>query len=178
MEPEVEKTDNATIQRLNMKKKIINLLTENARMGIAEIGARLGMPESKIIKIIKELEDTKVIKGYKAIVDDDVMFGASVVRALIEVKVTPVREGGFDRVAKRIARFPEVTDLYLVSGGYDLRVEVKGRSLNEIASFVSSTLSTLEGIISTSTTFVLKKYKESGRIMDNEEEYERLKITP
>ena len=161
-----------------MKKRIISLLTENARMGVSEISARLGIPENKVIKIIKDLEESKVIKGYKAIVDDEELYGTSVVRALIEVKVTPVREGGFDRVAKRIARFPEVTDLYLVSGGYDLRVEVRGHSLNEIASFVSSKLASLEGIISTTTTFVLKKYKESGRIMDNEEEYERLKITP
>lgn len=161
-----------------MKKQIITLLAENGRMSTSEIAARLGCNESKVAKTIKTLEDNNIIKGYRAIIDDEELYGTSVVRALIEVKVTPEREGGFDRVAKRIARFPEVTNLYLVSGGYDLSIEVKGDSLNNIASFVSGRLATIEGIISTSTTFLLKKYKESGRIMNSEEEYERLKVSP
>ena len=99
-------------------------------------------------------------------------------RALIEVKVTPRREGGFDQVAQRIARYPEVTDLYLISGGFDLLLMVEGDSLQDVASFVSAKLSTIDGVISTSTGFMLKKYKESGRIMQNDEEYERLKVCP
>jgi DNA-binding Lrp family transcriptional regulator len=161
-----------------MKKKIIALLAENGRMTTAEIAARVGSDEVKVAKTIQLLENNKVIKGYRAIIDDEELYGTTVVRALIEVKITPEREGGFDRIAKRIARFPEVTNLYLVSGRYDLSIEVKGNSLNNIASFVSGRLATIEGVISTSTTFLLKKYKESGRIMDNEEEYEKLKISP
>lgn len=161
-----------------MKKKIIALLAENGRISAAEIATLLGCDEAKVAKTIKTLEDSKVIKGYHAIIDDEELYGSNVVRALIEVKITPEREGGFDRIAKRIARFPEVTNLYLVSGGYDLSIEVKGNSLNSIASFVSGRLATIGGVISTSTTFLLKKYKESGRIMDDEEEYERLKVSP
>lgn len=92
--------------------------------------------------------------------------------------MTPKREGGFDQVAQRIARYPEVTDLYLVSGSFDLLLTVEGRSLQEVAMFVSAKLSTIEGVLSTSTGFLLKKYKESGRIMQNDEEYERLKVCP
>ena len=88
------------------------------------------------------------------------------------------REGGFNNIAKRVSRFPEVISLYLVSGGYDLQLEVQGDTLNDVATFVSSKLSTIDGVISTATHFLLKKYKESGRILHDEDEYERLKITP
>jgi DNA-binding Lrp family transcriptional regulator len=160
-----------------MKQSILNLLSENARISAEEIASRVGVEESKVEEIIKELEESNIIKGYKAILNEEAL-DDNLVRALIEVKVTPQREGGFDRVAKRISRFPEVTDCYLVSGDYDLRLEVKGTSLQEIASFVSGKLATIDGILSTATVFLLKKYKESGRIMDNEEKYERLKVSP
>ena len=123
------------------------------------------------------IEDSNVICGYHAVINNE-LCDDNLVRALIEVKVTPQRDGGFDKVAQRIARFPEVTDLYLVSGGYDLQLEVCGRSLQEIASFVSAKLSTIEGIISCSTFFMLKKYKESGRMMNNDPELERLAVSP
>ncbi len=126
---------------------------------------------------ILSLEDEGVIRGYKVILNESDL-GISKVRALIEVKVTPRRDGGFDQVAQRIARYPEVTDLYLISGGFDLLLMVEGDSLQDIASFVSAKLSTIDGVISTSTGFMLKKYKESGRIMQNDEEYERLKVCP
>jgi DNA-binding Lrp family transcriptional regulator len=160
-----------------MKQSILNLLSENARISAEEIASRVGVEESKVEEIIKELEESNIIKGYKAILNEEAL-DDNLVRALIEVKVTPQREGGFDRVAKRISRFPEVTDCYLVSGDYDLRLEVKGTSLQEIASFVSGKLATIDGILSTATVFLLKKYKESGIIMDNEEKYERLKVSP
>ena len=92
--------------------------------------------------------------------------------------MTPRREGGFDQVARRIARLPEVTDLYLVSGSFDLLLTVEGDSLQEVASFVSAKLSTIEGVLSTSTSFLLKKYKESGKLFENEEEHERLQVCP
>ncbi|WET06377.1 Lrp/AsnC family transcriptional regulator [Lentisphaerota bacterium ZTH] len=160
-----------------MKKNILNLLQENARISANEIAARVGVDEATVEEIIKELEQSNIIKGYKAILNEEALDDNST-RALIEVKVTPQRDGGFDRAAKRICRFPEVTDCYLVSGDYDLRLEVKGRSLQEIASFVSGKLATIDGVISTATVFLLKKYKESGKILDDEEEYERLKVSP
>ena len=160
-----------------MKAKILNLLTEDARMSLAEIAKRVGATPEEVKTAILSLEDEGVIRGYKVILNESDL-GISKVRALIEVKVTPRRDGGFDQVAQRIARYPEVTDLYLISGGFDLLLMVEGDSLQDIASFVSAKLSTIDGVISTSTGFMLKKYKESGRIMQNDEEYERLKICP
>lgn len=161
----------------DMNHKILALLRENARMGIHEIALRAGLPDVEAEQEIRELEKCGIIRGYTAILNESEL-DDSKVKALIEVKVTPRREGGFDQVARRIARFPEVTDLYLVSGSFDLLLTVEGNSLQEVASFVSAKLSTIEGVLSTSTSFLLKKYKESGRIMQNDEEYERLKICP
>ncbi|MBR2964787.1 MAG: Lrp/AsnC ligand binding domain-containing protein, partial [Lentisphaeria bacterium] len=96
----------------------------------------------------------------------------------IEVRVRPEREGGFDRIARRLSNFPQVTALYLMSGGYDLMLEVRGADLNEVASFVSSKLATIDGVLSTATHFLLKKYKESGVMLLEEEHDERLKIVP
>ena len=160
-----------------MKAKILNLLTEDARMSLAEIAKRVGATPEEVKAAILSLEDEGVIRGYKVILNESDL-GISKVRALIEVKVTPRRDGGFDQVAQRIARYPEVTDLYLISGGFDLLLMVEGDSLQDVASFVSAKLSTIDGVISTSTGFMLKKYKESGRIMQNDEEYERLKVCP
>ena len=161
----------------DMNHKILALLRENARMGIHEIALRAGLPDVEAEQEIRELEKCGIIRGYTAILNESEL-DDSKVKALSEVKVTPRREGGFDQVARRIARFPEVTDLYLVSGSFDLLLTVEGDSLQEVASFVSAKLSTIEGVLSTSTSFLLKKYKESGRIMQNDEEYERLKICP
>ena len=138
---------------------------------------RTGATPEQVKEAIAALENEGVIRGYKVILNEKDL-GVSKVRALIEVKVTPRREGGFDQVAQRIARYPEVTDLYLISGGFDLLLMVEGDSLQDVASFVSAKLSTIDGVISTSTGFMLKKYKESGRIMQNDEEYERLKVCP
>lgn len=160
-----------------MKAKILDLLAEDARMSLADIAKRIGATPEEVKTAILALEDEGVIRGYKVILNESDL-GISKVRALIEVKVTPQREGGFDQVAQRIARYPEVTDLYLISGGFDLLLMVEGDSLQDVASFVSAKLSTIDGVISTSTGFMLKKYKESGRIMQNDEEYERLKVCP
>jgi DNA-binding Lrp family transcriptional regulator len=100
------------------------------------------------------------------------------VRAVIEVKITPERGGGFNRLAERIAKYSEVRSCYLMSGGYDLLVEVEGKSLREVASFVSEKLATIQGVISTATHFVLKAYKEHGVMMHRESNNERLPVTP
>ncbi len=160
-----------------MEKQILRLLRENGRMSAEEIADRLGADAEEIRKKIRDMEKDQVILGYTAVVDEDRLPGAKV-RSLIEVKVTPRRDGGFDEVARRIARFPEVVRLYLVSGGYDLLLEVEGDSLQEVAGFVSARLATIDGVLSTATSFQLKKYKESGKIMSKEDDYERLPVTP
>ena len=160
-----------------MKAEILNLLNEDARMSLNDLALRTGATPEQVKEAIAALENEGVIRGYQVILNEKDL-GVSKVRALIEVKVTPRREGGFDQVAQRIARYPEVTDLYLISGGFDLLLMVEGDSLQDVASFVSAKLSTIDGVISTSTGFMLKKYKESGRIMQNDEEYERLKVCP
>ena len=159
-----------------MKDKIIALLRGNARLSAAEIAENINASESDVAQAVREMEDSGVIRGYAAIVTDEAPGSESRVKALIEVKVTPSRDGGFDRVARRIAKFPEVTDLCLLSGSYDLLLTVEGNSLQQVANFVSAKLATIDGVISTSTGFQLKRYKESGIIMQSDEEYERLKI--
>ena len=158
-----------------MQKNILNLLAENARISIEEIALRLNVSTAEVEKCIAELESKNVICGYTAILNEQ---DSNKVNALIEVKITPQRDGGFDTVAKRIAKFDEVKELYLVSGAYDLLLEVEGESLQQVAMFVSGKLSTIDGVLSTSTGFQLKKYKQLGRVIDCEESYERLKVCP
>lgn len=160
-----------------MEKKILRLLQDDCRLSMADIAERIGADPADVQKVIAKLEADQVILGYTAVVNEDRLEDAKV-RALIEVKVKPQRDGGFDEVARRIARFPEVVRLYLVSGGYDLLLEVEGDSLQTVAGFVSARLATIDGVLSTATSFQLKKYKESGKIMTQEDEYERLPVTP
>jgi len=160
-----------------MKKDIIRILRENARLSDKAIAARMGKKEKQVSDIIRGLEKDGTIKGYQAIIEESVLPELAV-KAIIQVKVRPEREGGFDRIAKRLCKFPEVASLYLVSGGYDLGLEVDGKTLQEVATFVSSKLATIEGIISTETHFLLKKYKVAGRILEEDEKYERLKVSP
>ena len=159
-----------------MKEKILSLLRSNARLSAAEIAAELALAPDAVAAEIAAMEHDGVIRGYTAIVSDDAPGSDARVKALIEVKVTPNRDGGFDRVARRIAKFPEVTDLCLLSGSFDLLLTVEGNSLQQVANFVAAKLATIEGVTSTSTGFQLKRYKESGIIMQSDEEYERLKI--
>ena len=159
-----------------MKDKIISILRSNGRIPFAELAKELGIAEKDAASMVSEMEKDGVIRGYAAIVTDEAPGSETRVKALIEVKVTPNRDGGFDRVARRIAKFPEVTDLSLLSGSYDLQLTVEGNSLQQVANFVSNKLATIDGVISTSTSFQLKRYKESGMIMQSDEEYERLKI--
>lgn len=160
-----------------MRQKILSLLKENARISLADICKRTGLTEAEAAAEIKALEKSGVIRGYTAILSENTD-DREQVKALIEVKVTPRREGGFDQVARRIAKYPEVTDLMLVSGSFDLLLTVQGSSLNEVANFVAAKLATIDGVLSTSTGFMLRKYKESGRIMEDTDEYERLKVCP
>ena len=160
-----------------MNAEILKCLSENARMTIDEIAQRTGLKNSVVEKEIKKMEENGTIKGYHAIIDDAVN-GNGKVRAIIEVKVRPEREGGFDKVARRISKFPEVISVNLVSGSFDLELEVQGDSLQELANFVASKLAPIDGVLSTNTCFLLKRYKIAGRILDDKETYERLKISP
>lgn len=160
-----------------MEAAILRLLRDNARISFEEIAERLDTTVDEISSAVARLENDKVIQGYHTIVDESTL-NKNMVKAIIQVSIRPEREGGFDKIARRLGRFSEVTSLYLVSGGFDLQIVVEGETLNEVASFVSSKLATIEGVISTETHFLLKKYKESGQILYGEDEYERLKVTP
>lgn len=161
------------MENSELEKRILELLKNNARLSSAGIAQCLGCGTETVEKIIQALEEKKIIRGYTAIVNAP---QESTVKALIEVKVTPRREGGFDQVARRIAKYPEVTELCLVSGNCDLLLTVRGETLQEVAHFVASKLATIDGVVSTSTAFMLRKYKESGVILEDDEEYERLKV--
>lgn len=163
---------------MNREQEILRLLQENGRMSDKEISERLGISEKTVTNTVKKLEKEGVLVGFRALFDDSKL-PENAVKAIIEVKVKPERNGGFDRIAKRISKFSKVESLSLMSSGvFDLMIEVKGETLNDVANFVSGKLAPMDGIISTSTHFILKKYKIAGKLLQNEEENERLKITP
>ena len=141
-----------------MKKQILDAIQKNGRYSTEDLAAMLATDEQTIKKEIKEMEDANVICGYPTLINWD-QTDCELVTALIEVKVTPQRNMGFNKVAERIYRFEEVESVYLMSGGFDLTVVIQGKSMKEVARFVSEKLSTLESVNSTSTYFVLKKYK-------------------
>jgi DNA-binding Lrp family transcriptional regulator len=157
--------------------ELLKLLKKNALESPRDLARMLDLTEEDIKARIAEYEKSGVIRGYQAIVNED-QLNLDRVRAVIEVKVTPEREQGFDEVAKRIGKFPEVDSLFLMSGGYDLLVFVKGRTLKDVAYFVSRKLSTIEGVISTATHFMLQTYKDQGVLMEAEQKHERLKVSP
>jgi DNA-binding Lrp family transcriptional regulator len=156
---------------------ILPLLRQNARTSLSDLAKAANLTEDAVAAHIKTLEESGVILGYHAIVDPQKV-ARERVAAVIEVKITPEREGGFDKMAERIARFPEVQSCYLMSGGYDLLVVVEGRTLHEVAGFVSEKLSTIKGVISTATHFRLKAYKENGMELKREPAPERLAVAP
>jgi len=162
---------------MDINKELLRLLTDNARISVEEIAERLQTDSKTVAARIKKLEKDDVIKGYTAVINEDKLT-ENKVKAIIEVKVTPQRDGGFDDIARRISKFPSVSDVYLMSGGYDLCIEVSGNTLQEVAFFVSSKLATMAGVTSTSTHFMLKKYKEAGKMIHDEVQNERLKISP
>jgi DNA-binding Lrp family transcriptional regulator len=157
--------------------QLLKLLQENAALKPAQLAAMLNLSEAEVVKKIKAYETDKVILGYQTILNEE-RLGVELVRAVIEVKVTPEREGGFDRLAERIAKFSEVRSCYLMSGAYDLMVVVEGNNLRRVASFVSEKLATIPGVLSTATHFILKPYKQQGILMGGERNEERLPVTP
>jgi len=158
--------------------KLIQLLKENGRCSVEEISSQLGLEADQIEKRISDMIDSGVILGFTAITDSSKLDESDTVSALIEVKLTPERGGGFDRLARRIAKFDEVESCMLMSGGYDLCVVISGSSLHNVATFVAEKLSTLEGVISTATHFQLKTYKTNGFLAESDASGERLPVSP
>ena len=156
---------------------LLKLIRENAAWKPAELAAMLNLSESEVTARIRKYESDRVVLGYRAILDEEKL-GLDTVRAVIEVKITPERGGGFDRLAERIAKYSEVQSCYLMSGGYDLLVVVQGSGLREVATFVSEKLATVQGVISTATHFMLKPYKEQGVLMQADLNEERLAVAP
>lgn len=159
-----------------MREQILTFLEKNSKVELKELAIMLGTSEAVIANEIQLMEQEKIICGYHTLIDWD-KTSADKVTALIEVRVTPQRDQGFERIAERIYNYPEVQSVYLISGGYDLMVTLEGKSLREVAGFVTNKLSTLDTVISTATHFILKKYKDHGTILQEQEEDERIPVT-
>jgi DNA-binding Lrp family transcriptional regulator len=159
---------------------VLKLLLEGGRLSTAEMAKVAGLTEAEVNQRLEQLKKEKIFLGWRPVLDLSREAAAAVaVRALIEVRITPERGGGFNRLAERVSRFDEVESCYLVSGGYDLLMVVNGSSLQKVASFVSEKLSTLEGVLSTSTHFMLRSYKEGGYQIETQvEDNDRLKVSP
>ena len=160
-----------------MREQILSIIEKNSRIDIKELAVILGMPEIDVANELQKMEEEGVICGYHTLVDWE-KTSIEKVTALIEVRVTPQRGQGFDNIAERIYKYPEVHAVYLISGGYDLLVTLEGKSLKEVSNFVSDKLYTLESVLSTATHFILKKYKDHGTILATKTTDERMKITP
>ena len=158
-----------------LEMSILDVLLEDARTPAGEIAVMLGKTEQEIREAIARLENQRIILKYPALINWQKV---DEVEAVIEVRVTPQRDHGFDAIAEQIYRFEEVRNVYLMSGGFDLMVMLKARTLKQLALFVAEKLSTIDGVLSTATHFVLKRYKSQGVIMDERGEDKRLKVTP
>ena len=161
-----------------MKKDILEILENDSRKTVEEIALMLGKPEQEVAAAIAEMEADKVICGYSTLINWESVKD-DFVTAMIEVKVTPKRDMGFEHIARRIYGFSEVKSVFLMSGGYDILVMIEGKNLRDISTFVSSKLSTLDSVLSTATHFVLKRYKEHGVIFEkNNADDERMIVSP
>lgn len=158
-----------------MREQLLAFIEKNSRVDFKELAVLLGVEEIDVVNELQECEEEGIICGYHTLVDWDKV-GLDKVSALIEVRVTPQRGEGFDKIAERIYNYPEVNAVYLISGGYDLLVSIEGKSLRDVSLFVSDKLSTLETVISTATHFILKKYKDHGTILAKKKEDTREKV--
>lgn len=160
-----------------MREQILKAIDKNSKISAADLAIMLGTTEEEIISTIEQLEQENVICGYPTLINWDKVEGERVT-ALIELKVTPQRGLGFDKIAERIYQFTEVQTVYLMSGGFDLTVILEGKTMREVANFVSEKLAPMDAILSTATHFVLKKYKEHGLPLVQTKQDERMLITP
>lgn len=152
--------------------KILQLLEKDCRLTVAELASKTGRDPDEIKQTIRKLENEGVILGYKALVDWD-KTDREYVSAVIELKIAPQRDRGFDKIAEKIINYPEVQSVHLMSGGYDLMLIIEGKTMKEVAFFVAYKLATMESVVSTATHFVLKKYKDKGVIYRAELKDER-----
>ncbi len=159
-----------------MIKEILKILEDDARSTTRQIATMTGTPSAEVNKLIKQAEKDRIILKYKTVINWDKVEDEQV-WALIEVKVTPEKDVGFDSIAERIYRFPQARTVYLISGTYDLLVLVLGKTEHEVADFVSRKLAPIEGVQGTVTHFVLKRYKEDGETLEGEEEIKRQPVT-
>ncbi|CAG9620992.1 Lrp/AsnC family transcriptional regulator [Sutcliffiella rhizosphaerae] len=157
---------------------LLQIIEENGKMEIGVLSKMVELSVEETSRIIQQLEEQRIIVEYGAVIDWRKVDNFEGVTAMIDVKVTPKREVGFDEIAKNIYLFPEVKSVYLMSGAYDLSVVVEGRSLSQVANFVSEKLSTLDSVISTTTHFIMKKYKHDGTIFDQGEDDHRIVVSP
>ena len=160
-----------------MREQILSIIEKNSRIGVRELAVILGAEEIDVANELKAMEEEGIICGYHTMIDWE-KTSIEKVTALIEVRITPQRGHGFDRIAERIYKYSEVNSVYLISGGYDLLVTLEGKSLKDVSGFVSDRLSTLDGVLSTATHFILKKYKDHGTILTKKYEDTREKVTP
>ena len=160
-----------------MREKILTFIEKNSRIDLKELAIMLGVEEAVVMNELEQMEAEHIICGYHTIIDWDKV-GMEKVTAMIEVRVTPQRGMGFDKVAERIYNYPEVNSVYLISGGFDFMVTLEGKSLREVSQFVSEKLSTLDAILSTKTNFILKKYKDHGTIIADQKKDDRIQMTP
>ena len=159
-----------------LRMEILKDIEKNSRVDLGELAVMLGVNETDVANEMAEMEKEKIICGYHTLIDWD-KAGVEMVTALIEVRVTPQRDRGFDRIAERIYNYPEVYSVYLISGSYDLLVTIEGKTLKEVSRFVSEKLSPIEGVLNTATHFILKKYKDHGTVMVPKKESERMPVT-
>lgn len=160
-----------------MREKLLAVIEKNSRIDTKELAVIMGVEEIDIVNELAAMEKEGIICGYHTLIDWE-KTSIEKVTALIEVRVTPQRGQGFDNIAERIYKYPEVTSVYLISGGYDLLVTLEGKSLKQVSSFVTDKLSTLDTVLSTATHFILKKYKDHGTILAKQYEDTREKVTP
>lgn len=155
-----------------MREKILNYIETNSRIDIHDLAIMMGTDEATIMNELEEMEQAHIICGYHTLINWE-KAGIEKVTAMIEVRVTPQRGMGFDKVAERIYNYPEVNSVYLISGGFDFMVTLEGKTLREVSEFVSDKLSPLDSVLSTKTNFILKKYKDHGTIMAEQRKDER-----
>lgn len=160
-----------------MREKILTFIEKNSRIDLKELAIILGVDENVVINELQAMEEEHIICGYHTLIDWDKV-GVDKVMAMIEVRVTPQRGLGFDKVAERIYNYPEVDSVYLISGGFDFMVTIEGKTLKEVAQFVSEKLSALDTVLSTKTNFILKKYKDHGTILAEKPKDERIQMIP
>ena len=160
-----------------MREKILTFIEKNSRVDLKELAIMLGVNEVDVVNELEAMEAEHIICGYHTLINWE-KTGIGKVTAMIEVRVTPQRDMGFDKVAERIYNYPEVNAAYLISGGFDFMVILEGKTLREIAQFASDKLSTLDSVLSTKTNFILKKYKDHGTIMAEPKKDERILMIP